>query len=685
VDYSSLVKTYFNVKESFRQSQADLERALTYINQLEYALSIGEASVALLDKDLELLMASPTLERTLGGREMINRALEKLRWKISQAESLCRPVSFDLSLEDAEGKKLTLQGVVTPLGSLVDMTGFHIQFGQVPASRLVLSSAASADDKRMVDAIHSLQAAFILDTPAGELFKNMLDHLLLLTGSQFGFVGRVLRLPDGKPYLKTHAISDISWNEVTRNLFLKISTEGMEFRNLNTLFGHTLRTGEWVIANNPKTDKRSGGLPEGHPPLDSFMGVPFYLGGVMVGMAGLANRPGGYNQAMAAQYQPLFSTCASLIDAYENKERRRQAEEGLVLAKIMAEKATAEKDKYISLIAHDLKSPFTSIIAFLKLLGKGKVSLLDPDNRPLFDSIIESSERATRMIDEVLALSRLGMGAVKMEPKFIDARAAAMSAISLLGHVARAKEISIANDVPSGSRIRVDPTLFSEVLTNLLSNAIKFTPRGGKVVFYIPGAQPTTVAVKDNGVGIEEKTVPLIFRHDVKTSADGTEGEKGTGLALPICREIMRVHHGDLTVESVPGKGSVFYARLPKSQPLVMVVDDERLARVGIRKMLERMDVEVAEAANASEAISRLVNRRPDLVCLDLRMPGGDGFKVIEAIKGSKDTMAIPVLVVTSDKSLQAREKAIRLGADDFITKEQLDDELLLRVRKFLI
>ncbi|MDH5508787.1 MAG: response regulator [Nitrospinota bacterium] len=685
LEYAAILKEYFRLKNETRQLHSRIEEGYSRAALMESALKADGLPLALMSKERKLLMASRSLDSALGGEKGIENALLRLRSQINEAELVGRPVTFHIPPGTGAGEP-RLTGVITPLGSGVSHGGFMARFSGIGEESP--SEKSGAVDKpmetRMMETIHLMQAAFISDAPAGQLFKSLLDKLLGLTQSEFGFVGRVLYTPGGTPYMKTHAISDISWNETTRGLFRKISTEGMEFRNLNTLFGYTLKTGEAVISNDPESDKRAGGLPEGHPKLANYLGVPFTLGGKIVGMAGLANRPGGYDEELVAHLRPLLATCASLLDGYESKEQRRRAEERLVQARMTAEKATRDKDKYISLIAHDLKSPFTSIIAFLKLLGKGKVSLLEPDNRPLFDSIIESSERATKMINEVLSLSRLGIGAVKLATSFQDASTTADSAISLLGSIAQVKKVGIVNNIPPGTRVYADSILFGEVLSNILSNAIKFTHRGGEVVFFIPQGQPTTVAIRDNGVGIDDDTLPNIFRHDVKTSQEGTDGERGTGLALPLCREIMRAHGGDLSVESTKGKGSVFYARLPEKRPIILVVDDERLARREIRRLLEPLGAEIVEAKSATEAISLAISRAPDLICLDLNMPDVDGFEALDTLKRAPETKSSPVIIITSDPRMESRERAIRKGSDDFITKESLTKELLPRVRKFI-
>ncbi len=182
----------------------------------------------------------------------------------------------------------------------------------------------------MLEAIRQAQARFIVETASRESFGDLLDILLSITESEYGFIGEVFYTNEGAPYLKTHSITNIAWNEETLALYEKYTAEqGMEFRNLNTLFGEVLKTGEAVIANDPANDSRAGGLPPGHPVMSSFMGLPFYFNGKMVGMIGVANNPSGYTTDLVDWLGPFLSTCATLIVGYRNTRERALAEQSL--------------------------------------------------------------------------------------------------------------------------------------------------------------------------------------------------------------------------------------------------------------------------------------------------------------------------------------------------------------------
>ncbi|MFL5351902.1 ATP-binding protein [Archangium sp.] len=181
----------------------------------------------------------------------------------------------------------------------------------------------------LLQALTEVQTGYIQGQETHQLFDKLLSVLLKLTGSEYGFIGEVLRTPEGQPYLRTHAITNIAWTPELREFYAREAPKGMEFRNLRTLFGSVMTSGEPVVANLPAADPRRGGIPEGHPPLLSFLGLPFHSATEMVGMVGIANRPGGYDASVIAFLQPLLATCCAILQGHRSEQRRRGAEEEL--------------------------------------------------------------------------------------------------------------------------------------------------------------------------------------------------------------------------------------------------------------------------------------------------------------------------------------------------------------------
>ena len=181
----------------------------------------------------------------------------------------------------------------------------------------------------MLGALRRVQEQFINAPESSKTFDDILSVLLYSTSSEYGFIGEVLHTPEGKPYLKTQAMSDIAWDDATRRAFSERGSNGMELSSLTTLFGAVMSSGKAVIANEPATDPRRGGLTAGHAALTAFLGAPINVGERVVGMIGVANRPGGYDESVLAEIQPLLATYGSLILARRNALRRRAAEDSL--------------------------------------------------------------------------------------------------------------------------------------------------------------------------------------------------------------------------------------------------------------------------------------------------------------------------------------------------------------------
>ena len=182
------------------------------------------------------------------------------------------------------------------------------------------------DNIGLLQAINDAQSRFIASNGTHEVFDGLLTRILELTESGYGFIGEVLYDSDEQPYLKTSAVTNIAWDEATRTLFEQQAPLGMEFRNLDTLFGAALTSNEPVIANDPLNDPRSGGLPEGHPDMRAFLGIPISIADKLVAMIAIANRPGGYDDSVVVFLQPLLNTIAQLIQARRTAIRQQETE-----------------------------------------------------------------------------------------------------------------------------------------------------------------------------------------------------------------------------------------------------------------------------------------------------------------------------------------------------------------------
>ena len=192
-------------------------------------------------------------------------------------------------------------------------------------SQLQARQKETALQHRVLELIKNAQSQFIRDTNHQQLFDNLLNDILDLTNSEYGFIGEVL-FNDNQPYLKTFAITNIAWNDQTREFYENNSPNGLEFRNMQTLFGSAIINGEYVVANDPAEDSRAAGVPQGHPPLNAFLGAPFKREDKVIGMFGIANRPGGYDESLIRHLKPIINTCTQIVEAYKAERNRVKIE-----------------------------------------------------------------------------------------------------------------------------------------------------------------------------------------------------------------------------------------------------------------------------------------------------------------------------------------------------------------------
>jgi PAS domain S-box-containing protein len=214
--------------------------------------------------------------------------------------------------------------------------------------------------QRMLEAVRLAQAIYIDADDKRWAFEGLLEAFVGVTGSAYGFVGEVYYNEDGTPYLRTHAISNIAWDEASRLMYESQMDAGMAFRNLRSLFGQVMVTGQPVIANDPRHDLRSGGLPAGHPPMDAFLGMPLVEGDRMVAMVGLANQPGGYSPQDIEFLQPLLGTVRQLVLAWRSHADRNRARAALELT------------------SEDLAKKSSALQLTLNSMAQG-LALMDPD------------------------------------------------------------------------------------------------------------------------------------------------------------------------------------------------------------------------------------------------------------------------------------------------------------------
>jgi len=426
------------------------------------------------------------------------------------------------------------------------------------------------EQNRMLHAISEAQADFITETELHPTFDRLLSHLLDITDSEYGFIGEAFHDENGSPYLRPYAISDISWDDESRQLYEKYVSGGFEFRNLNTLFGHALTSGRPVLSNAPATDPRRGGLPPGHPSLKAFMGLPLYRGEKLVGMIGVANRPGGYHDELVEHLQPFCTTCAVLIEAYRNNQRRRHAEGLLRKMNVELEDHVSQRtaelqasikelESFSYSVSHDLRSPLRGINGFSRLLLQDYGERLDEHGREYLRRICAATLRMSELIDGMIDLAQLTREPIHISE--VDLSRLAESIARELQATEPGRRAAF--DIAPGLKVRGDERLLRVVLQNLLANAWKFTARkeSAHIAFGRQQAGNSfAYFVRDNGAGFDMKYADKLF--GAFQRLHGVNDFAGTGIGLATVQRIVQRHGGLVWAEGEVDKGAAFFFTL---------------------------------------------------------------------------------------------------------------------------
>ncbi|MCX6285688.1 MAG: PAS domain-containing sensor histidine kinase [Bacteroidetes bacterium] len=244
---------------------------------------------------------------------------------------------------------------------------------------------------------------------------------------------------------------------------------------------------------------------------------------------------------------------------------RKKAEDEITLKNEQLQLINAEKDKFFSIIAHDLRSPFSSLLGFSQMLVEELPALKPEEIQKIAQSIRRTTTNLYSLLVNLLEWSRLQRDMISFNPESFPLRHKITETMELLMESANKKKISVSYDIPADLELYADTTMFEAIIRNLASNAIKFTRENGEVSIIAKSAPDLSVkiSVSDTGIGMNQEMISNLFRLDEKTNRKGTDHEPSTGLGLIICREFIEKHSGELRIESQEEKGSTITITFP--------------------------------------------------------------------------------------------------------------------------
>jgi CheY-like chemotaxis protein len=344
-------------------------------------------------------------------------------------------------------------------------------------------------------------------------------------------------------------------------------------------------------------------------------------------------------------------------------------------------------------MSHELRTPLNAIIGFAELMHDGKVGPVAPDQKEYLGDILTSSRHLLGLINDVLDLSKIEAGKMEFLPERVDLGKIASEVRDILRSLAASRRIAISIEVAPGvGEVVADPAKLKQVLYNYLSNALKFTPEEGRVTLRMApeGGEHFRLEVEDTGIGIRPEDLGRLFVEFQQLDVGAAKKYGGTGLGLALTRRIVEAQGGRVGVDSTPGRGSRFFAVLPRAagpaatlapapppphpdSPWVLVIEDDARERTWLVRELAAAGFAVEAAATGGEALDRCRRRAFAAVTLDLLLPDVGALELLSAIQATAPNRGVPVIATTVVAELVTTGWPLH----DFLTKPLRRQDLL--------
>lgn len=543
------------------------------------------------------------------------------------------------------------------------------------------------------------------------LWQFLKEALKELTQSEYALIGEVIQR-EGVPALKVHAISDLAWNEPTRQLMQKLRDGEMFLSSPSSMLGQVFAGGQTVLSNDMLADVRGGALPEGHPVLHRYLGVPIIDRGKVIGMYAIANAAQDYDESLIEWLKPFNSTCALLINLYRQLNEQQRFTEELEAARDLAEHSSKAKTDFLSSMSHELRTPLNAILGFAQLLGNGKQPLSERQQRQT-EQILRSGQHLLSLINEVLDLARIESGHTQVSLEPIKLQEVIDDSIELVRELADKQGIRLQVECDSEQDcfVLADYTRLKQILINLLSNAIKYNrPEGLVTLACQQGKDLLQISISDTGCGIAAEHLEMLFEPFNRLGAENSSIE-GTGVGLALTRKLARLMQTDIAVQSTVGEGSIFTFDLPlavqlvlsspaaasaptdvtpaaalaKKYQLLYIEDNPENQRL-MEALCSEMDaVQLRCVASAEAGFELACSEQPDLILLDIDLPGMNGFQVGRMLKNNPLTSKIPLLAVSASCAAHDKQQASDLGFAGFYRKPFNLEALTLHIQQLLL
>lgn len=529
--------------------------------------------------------------------------------------------------------------------------------------------------------------------------------LLRLTDSKHALIGEVNTHLNGQPYLKIHAASDNNPTAVFR-FNPKKPCQHAQKRPSSCFLEQVFIEGRTVICNTLDNNTPCHGCLPNTPTMQNYLGVPIIDQGEIIGMFAIANSPRPYDMALVEWLASFRSTCALLIRLYRQLNERDCITLQLRQARDEAERANLAKNEFLSSMSHELRTPLNAILGFSQLLLASTNQPLLARQRRQVEQIQRSGQHLMELISEILDLSCIESGHIKLNIEPVQVGFILEEAITTLTPFASQMNISIKieDNSPLKTKLLADTVKLQQIFINLISNAIKYNkPNGGVLISIQLQEHKARINVIDSGIGIAAENITQLFQPFTRVGIENTAIE-GTGVGLALTRKLLEHMNGNIGVDSLEGIGSTFWFELPlapdapqtlsatreetslfeytwvgKTTPINVLCVEDSLANQELLKDLfsERPEFHVHYAATANKGLEIARNSLMDVILMDINLPDMNGRQARALLARCPTTRHIPIVAMSASAMPDDIQQGVEAGFAAYLTKPLNLNQLL--------
>lgn len=387
---------------------------------------------------------------------------------------------------------------------------------------------------------------------------------------------------------------------------------------------------------------------------------------------------------------------AGIEGTFRDISRRKKSEAVILAAKLEAESANRAKSEFLSSMSHELRTPLNAILGFGQLL---EMNTQDASSKENIREIINAGKHLLALIEEVLDLSRIDSGNLVISLKNISLNQLLQECIALIAPLAQKRDIRIINNITTTSdyHIQVDNTRFKQVMLNLLSNAVKYNNEGGSITLQCesPVAGRLSISITDTGKGLNDEQLQRVFKPFDRAGAENTNIE-GTGIGLVVTMRLIECMGGNISVTSRVGQGSTFSIEVNLNEDacqkkiipepltrkpaikeqgpvtvrtILYIEDNPANMRLVTRVITKRTPHTLISAHAASPGLDLAKTRKPDLILMDINLPGMDGYEALRLLQTDDTTRTIPVVAISANAMQNDIEQGLAAGFCHYLTK----------------